>query len=238
MSSINCIILEKTCPRCGKSYPATSEFWYKHKAHKDGLASPCKHCRKEQDKDWRKNNPEKYRTKNAKWYSEHRLERKEYQRKWYVAHRKNAINHTEKWKRCHPEKRRQYNLKWQRANPDKIRSYNHRRNARRRSIPNTITEKDIQFAFTYFDNCCAVCGHQLNGIFTKPHFDHWIPLASVDCPGSIPGNMVPLCSRCNTQKGATKPTEWLIHEFGKRQASVIKKRIAVYFASLEKDTVR
>lgn len=39
----------KTCSKCNKEYPATTEYFYKNKASKDGLHCYCKNCQKEYD---------------------------------------------------------------------------------------------------------------------------------------------------------------------------------------------
>lgn len=52
------------------------------------------------------------------------------------------------------------------------------------------------------------------------------------CPGTIPGNMVPLCHGmfgCNNSKADKDPEIWLIKRYGKRKATIILKRINVYF---------
>lgn len=38
---------EKECPRCGETWPATAEFWYRHRRSKDGWASACKRCHRD-----------------------------------------------------------------------------------------------------------------------------------------------------------------------------------------------
>jgi len=35
----------KRCPKCGVTYPATSEFFWRDKTAKDGLRTPCRQCR-------------------------------------------------------------------------------------------------------------------------------------------------------------------------------------------------
>jgi hypothetical protein len=62
--------------------------------------------------------------------------------------------------------------------------------------------------------------------------DHWIPLASPDCPGTVPENIIPLCfgsGGCNNSKKAKDGYEWLLQRYGKRKACVILKRIQAYF---------
>lgn len=45
----------KTCSKCQKSFPATSEFFHKQKKNKDGLAYICKKCKKGIDKKSKQN---------------------------------------------------------------------------------------------------------------------------------------------------------------------------------------
>ena len=37
-------LIEKKCPKCGKIYPATAEYFFRHSKKKDGLNSWCKKC--------------------------------------------------------------------------------------------------------------------------------------------------------------------------------------------------
>ena len=67
----------KTCPKCKKPYPATSEFFHKDPSKSDGLTSWCGMCKnsarrcanpilnREKVVDWKKCNPEK--TRFAMW---------------------------------------------------------------------------------------------------------------------------------------------------------------------------
>lgn len=70
--------------------------------------------------------------------------------------------------------------------------------------------------------------------------DHWIPLSSPECPGTVPCNIIPLCHSkaggslcCNNVKGNRDPTVWLEEEFGLKKAKRVIKRINDYFASLQ-----
>lgn len=139
------------------------------------------------------------------------------------------------WQKENAETRRTIITRWRIENPEQHRANKHRRRARKRSLPNTITAADIQYALNYFKGCCAICGRPLNGLWHTGALDHWIPLASPDCPGSIATNELPLCQGldgCNNEKNDKYPTEWLIEKYGNRKANVILKRIKTYFSTL------
>jgi hypothetical protein len=107
-----------------------------------------------------------------------------------------------------------------------------RRRARKRALSDNFTASDWQRALDYFNDCCAVCERPMNGLFHAPHADHWIPLSSPDCPGTIPDNMVPLCGGmdgCNQSKNDRPAAEWLASKFGKRKSATILARIEAYF---------
>ena len=48
--------LEKRCGRCGTWYPATAEYFIRNKKRADGLASRCKECNREVQRQWREEN--------------------------------------------------------------------------------------------------------------------------------------------------------------------------------------
>ena len=49
----------KTCTKCKEEFPATLEFFSKHKTGKFGLRSWCKKCMNKDNKKWHQNNSEK-----------------------------------------------------------------------------------------------------------------------------------------------------------------------------------
>jgi predicted HNH restriction endonuclease len=112
----------------------------------------------------------------------------------------------------------------------------HNRQARKRSLSNTFTPTQWQQALDYFNGCCAVCGNQLKDLFGEVtvHADHWIPLTSSECPGTIATNMICLCNKCNLSKHNTMPVVWLRRRYSERKARQIEKRIAEYFEWLRK----
>ena len=69
------------------------------------------------------------------------------------------------------------------------------------------------------ENKCAYCGS--TGVLAQ---DHFIPISNPDCPGTIPGNIVPACTKCNSSKCGNHPDRWCT------PAAV--ESIKRYFASL------
>lgn len=156
-------------------------------------------------------------------------------------HRNNPeVNHlrNKDWRQRNPEKQRASVRAWIDANPEKARLISMRRRTRKHSLPNNFTHADWLYAIEYFHGCCAVCGRQANDLFGTHTLaaDHWIPLASPDCPGTIPTNILPLChgiAGCNNKKRAFKAEDWLIKSYGKRKAKSILANIYEYFDSLK-----
>lgn len=103
--------------------------------------------------------------------------------------------------------------------------------ARKRSLPDTFTERDWQRALEYWGYKCAVCGRP-RGLWHTLAADHWIPLTSPDCPGTIPTNIIPLChgeGGCNNSKRSKMPEVWLISKLGKKDGSQKLVEIDIYF---------
>lgn len=56
----------KICTKCGKEFPATTEFFFKDKRTKDGLQYFCKKCAYKRKQEWRKENRESARKTHLK----------------------------------------------------------------------------------------------------------------------------------------------------------------------------
>jgi len=117
---------------------------------------------------------------------------------------------------------------------------NHSREARKRGLADVFTAVDFQNAIRAFDGCCAACGRQ-PGLWHTIALDHWIPLSSSDCPGTVPWNIVPLChgvDGCNNQKSNRDAGEWLIAKFGKRKGRAIQHHIEAFLNGRKPDQNR
>lgn len=228
----------KTCLYCGKELPRTTEFFYKSAEGRHGLSSRCKKCMNRIAKSHRE----------RKEYSKD--EQREFQKMepTKICPRcKKVLPRTAKHfygdsskpdglsSMCQACTRANVHI-WAVENPDRVRRYmaiaSNRRRARKRNLPDNFTSSDWQRALHYFKGCCAACQRPMNGLFHAPHADHWIPLSSPECPGTIPENMIPLCGGtdgCNQSKNAKDAAEWLAAKFGPRKAVEILTRIEAYF---------
>ena len=110
--------------------------------------------------------------------------------------------------------------------------------ARKRHLADTFTRRDEAFARDYWQGACAVCGDAA-GFWKVIALDHWVPLSSADCPGTVPGNMVPLCHArkgirgaipdCNANKHVKDAPAWLLDKLGKRQSTRKLAEIQAFF---------
>ena len=99
----------KTCAKCGKTLPATTEYFHKKKTGKYGLNSICKKCRAKYGKQYRENNKDKIAEQSKQWYENNKDKIAEYGKQYYEDN-KNKI----------AERHKQYNKQWYEDNKDAI----------------------------------------------------------------------------------------------------------------------
>lgn len=200
----------KICRKCRVELPATLEYFYPCAGHRsDGLDSCCKACD----------------IQTAKAYQSANKEKVDERRKIYRA--RNIIKLREKAKEK-ARKNKEKTDKKRKENLDKHRTALVRYRARKVGLPDNFTAAQWQQAINYFGGCCAVCGRVLSGFFHYASADHWIPLTSSECPGTVPSNIVPLChglDGCNNSKGSKEPIRWLRERYDKRKATEILNKI-------------
>lgn len=258
----------KRCTICKQLKPATYEYFCKRSSRPDGLNYECKSCAQLRVAQWRRNNPERKRQSNREyreanvdsirqykqeWRERNReyvraFDKERYQQKrevikarirsWYQRNKTEVRKyHRERYQKLKPEIRVQAQ-KWKVANPDRVRISGERRRARERNLPRQFTFMDWQRALEYFDYRCAICRRSAD-FWTLLVADHWIPLSSPICPGTVPQNMIPLCHArpdspagqpcCNNSKSNKSPEAWLIEKYGELEAAEILGRIQQYF---------
>jgi hypothetical protein len=109
---------------------------------------------------------------------------------------------------------------------------NSKRGARKKALPISFTREDQQFMLQYWGSACVVCGREESLFGLTLANDHWIPLTSADCPGTVAWNIVPLChgiEGCNNSKGKKAPERWLKRRFGTAKAKKILAAVQEYF---------
>ena len=240
------------CSSCGEVYPLTPEHWHRDKSKPSGFRTICKDCASERVRkyqeanaekvreyqcEYREANAEKVRERDRKYREANADKLRERNREYYQANAEKVREYQREYYQANAEKERERHRKYKQANAEKVRINSQRRRARKRSLPDTYTAGDWEYALTSFNGCCAVCGRQLSDLFGEhtAAMDRWIPLSSDDCTGTVPGSIVPLChgvGGCNNSKGDKDAEEWLVETFGRRKGQQIMARIQVYFDSL------
>jgi hypothetical protein len=209
----------RICKQCGVEYPLTSEFWYTRDKPKPRFSTPCKTCACQNRRDD---------------YVENRDKRLATQSRYYQRNKEAIDRRNKTYQKTHKEQVRRYHRNYAKNNPEKLLVWRNRTRTRNLDLPNTLTAEQINVAFAYFRNTCAVCGNNLGDSpeTAKRHLDHWIALADPrsDNPGTVAANMLPLCIHCNLSKKSKDPEQWLVKRFGGEVAGKILARIQAYFA--------
>lgn len=84
----------------------------------------------------------------------------------------------------------------------------HKYKARKKGVLDNLTYADWEKTLQFFDYKCAYCGSSLDE--KEMQFEHIIPV--VDGGETMLGNIVPVCSKCNSSKGKKKVLKWLLQE--------------------------
>lgn len=207
----------KHCRKCGRDLPATTEYFHSNFRYATGLSSNCKDCKKAANARYRAENPEKVREIKKRWDSANRPRMRELQANW---------------NKKHPDRAREQSNRWRAKNPEKFIVYKSRRKARKLSLPDTFAATEYNTMMDYWNGCCAYCGAQRD-FWHNIAADHFIPLNSPTCPGTVASNMIPACNFCNTSKSDKNPVQWTEGKFGKRKAKQILKRIGDYLNTVK-----
>lgn len=197
---------DRRCSKCNRCFPATTEFFNRHRKDKLGLYTICKECHRSASLIRHRSNPQ--------------------------ADRDSA----KRWQHQNPNRARENGRKYRLRHPEKQRVRVQRRRAIQRSLPHTFTEDDWRYALEYWGGRCCICGSEPSFWLTlaREHWiaqskgggftaDNIVPMCH-SRPG-IPSGQ----PSCNQSKGNKAAVEWLIERFGKRKAMQIEKRIKEYF---------
>lgn len=164
--------------------------------------STCFDCAKEGSNSWRKNNPEKYRTRLNKWEKENLTERREKQKEYREKHSEKHAKYQRDFRKNNPEKYEATHARWQLANKEKMTPFKAAAKAKRRAselnaTPHWLTEEQLQeIKNIYYRAWCY--GQITEWTF---HVDHIVPLQGENvCGLHHPDNLQILEARVNLQK--------------------------------------
>lgn len=208
----------KCCRLCGGEFPATSEYFYRRSASRDGLFARCKPCVNQKSNAWYQANRER-KLETCRRYQEANRERyAEWTKRWYQANRKRKAETNRRWLEANRDKHREavhrnyvsnrvarleQIKRYRLAHQAQYLDYSRRRRARKLSAAGSHTVQDVQRQYSSQKGRCWWCGCELNGVY---EVDHRIPLSRGG--SDAPENLVASCTACNRSKSDKLPHEW------------------------------
>lgn len=176
--------------------------------------------------------PQARATNRLTYQRAHAEEVNKFHRDTRAANLEKARAYDSAYRQKHPDRMRRKQQRYRQAHPARYAMVRARRRNTKRELPNTFSVAEHNFCRAYFHYSCALCGNE-EGFQWTIAMDHWIPLVSQDCPGTVATNMIPLChgiGGCNNSKNKKDPEQWLRERFAPRKAAQILKKIRAYFA--------
>lgn len=248
----------RCCTSCHNIFPLSRDYFKIEQRKSDGLSTICKPCAADYSRQYHQkavaSDPDYYKkryqaTRDVErrrwklWYQEHKALHKSRTKAWYEANKDRArarerqrysdkqhefIAKSRQWRKDNQIRYRAYNRKWLEDNPQTAalirKTVDSRRRARLRQLPHTYTNAEWMRCLEYWDYRCAVCGRD-----GELHADHWIPLKSANCPGTVAENMLVLCQNCNNTKSAKLPEVWLTEKLSPSAVQEKLMQISAYF---------
>jgi hypothetical protein len=209
-----------TCTECGKTLPETSEYFPMDLRRSCKNSTKCLNCfnadcrkkyaetRYKQSKQYRESHAEELAIKKKQYYEANKEKVLQQHKEYYKNHLEDWRNNSKEWRKNNPEALRKHtrlryerhkehmlsvSKNWKDNNKDKVIIQDQRREAKKRSLPATLTVKQWHEIVNAFDGKCAYCGEE------KPLTqDHFIPVSKNG--GYTKENIIPSCLSCNCSK--------------------------------------
>lgn len=215
----------------------------KHKHQPDGVEKMCSACNRKQASNYFTEHHDAVLNNLKSVYAQDPDKVKARNKRSRDKNKTKILLKIKQWQKENSQKVRRYKRDSQRKHIAKHREQKriaeNERRARKIGLPNNFTVNEWQDCLTYWHGCCAICDRPA-GLWHTIAADHWIPLSSDQCPGTIASNMLPLCHSlkdgeggCNNSKFNRDPIEWLTQKLGPRKAKQKLAEIETYFASLK-----
>ena len=174
----------KTCTKCKEEFPATLEFFHKHKQGKFGLNSRCKECMKKYSNQWAKDNKERIAEYSKQYYQDNKERYAEYDKQYYQDNKERKAGY---WKQ------------YAKDNPEKYRNIQRMAKSRYRAREAGVVFKDFtrQDVLDKWGTDCHICKKPVD--LDDWHQDHVMPLSKTG-PHTLE-NVKPAHPKCNQVKG-------------------------------------
>lgn len=153
---------------------------------------------------YRAANIEMCRARDAAWRAANPDIKKACQLAYRAANPEKTKARDAAYRAAHPEKQRANRVAWRAANPEATRIFNQNYQAKKRANGGTLSGGLSAKLFKLQKGKCACCGQPLG---TKYHLDHIMPIALGG--SNTDDNMQLLRQRCNSQKSAKHPVDFM-----------------------------
>lgn len=182
----------KTCTKCSET--KTLEEFHRHIGCTDGRDPWCKLCKNFARQIWHKNNWQRRRESNRRYYHANKEKHQEAKQRWYKENREKKLEYDRLWREKNRDRQLKNVRRWHKENKERTRELDRRRRARKLGAQGAFTTQQwVELCKTH-KHICLCCGEK------KPlTVDHVIPLSK---GGSNDiSNIQPLCMACNMSKG-------------------------------------
>lgn len=201
---------------CGRTLPATPEFFHRCKGKKDRLSNQCKECAKTRSRDWKKTHKTRISEIGKAYYQANKAEIDKKNKAYVDTHTERLRGYGNQYYHAHREKRIASRRRYSKTEQGRMRilANLNKRRARKRAIEGTLTPQQIQTKLKAQRYRCyyAACGHakfeKRNGRYVF-HLEHTIPTSRTEAGPRHDINYVVLaCPSCNMKKGTKLPHEF------------------------------
>ncbi len=191
----------KTCTKCGKELPATTEYFSSRKDSKDGMRDQCKECIKEREKQYREENKEKVKEYWKQYREENKEKIKKYKKQYREENKEKVKEYSKQYYEENKEYYKRYKKQYNKEHPEVRTKAKQKRRALKFNLPSTLTVDQWNETKEYFNNRCAYCGKEKS--LAQEHF---VPLSK---GGEYThNNIIPACRSCNSSKNNKDFFEW------------------------------
>lgn len=164
----------------------------------------CKQCKKNTRDKYRAANKEKFRLQAKEYYEATKHHQLAVQKAKRMENPELYAQRVKAWVDINSERMSELRKKWKAENKDRVCAHSQDRRAKIAKSGGVLHEKEITNLRKAQKNKCAICHTSIEKHF---HADHIMPLAKGGL--NVIANIQLLCPKCNLQKGAKHPVDFM-----------------------------